>query len=94
MPWEKTFDEDSALEVAMNVFWAKGYEEASMSDLIKVMLQVAETGKGLKNKPLRWGALLNGAKNVFQGLVSRCFCNRQASAFAHRYAGIMWPIYN
>ena len=37
MPWEKSFDTDEALEAAMNVFWAKGYEETSMSDLISVM---------------------------------------------------------
>ena len=37
MPWEKSFDEDNALEAAMNVFWAKGYEETSMSDLINAM---------------------------------------------------------
>ncbi len=34
MPWEKTFDEDDAIAKAMKVFWAKGFEPASMADLI------------------------------------------------------------
>jgi len=34
MPWEKTFDEDDAIVKAMNVFWEKGYEPASIADLI------------------------------------------------------------
>lgn len=35
MPWEKSFDTDEVLDNAMSVFWAKGYEVTSMSDLIK-----------------------------------------------------------
>ncbi|MCP4287217.1 MAG: TetR/AcrR family transcriptional regulator [Gammaproteobacteria bacterium] len=35
MPWEKSFDEDVALEKAMNVFWEKGFEPASIADLLK-----------------------------------------------------------
>ena len=35
MPWEKSFDEEVALEGAMHVFWGKGYEAASITDLIK-----------------------------------------------------------
>ncbi len=34
MPWEKTFDEDAAVGRAMHIFWEKGYEPASMADLI------------------------------------------------------------
>jgi TetR/AcrR family transcriptional repressor of nem operon len=34
MPWEKTFDEDEAIDKAMHVFWEKGFEPASMADLI------------------------------------------------------------
>ena len=34
MPWEKTFNEDEALGKAMRVFWEKGFEPASMSELI------------------------------------------------------------
>lgn len=37
MPWEKSFDVDRALDRAMRVFWKKGYEAASMSDLIDSM---------------------------------------------------------
>lgn len=35
MPWEKSFDTDEALDRAIGVFWAKGYEVTSMSDLIE-----------------------------------------------------------
>ncbi len=34
MPWQKTFDEDEVVGKAMKVFWKKGYEPASMADLI------------------------------------------------------------
>ena len=33
----KAFDETAALEAAMEVFWAKGYEGASMADLVEAM---------------------------------------------------------
>lgn len=35
MPWEKSFDEDEAVGKAMRVFWAKGFEPASIADLIE-----------------------------------------------------------
>ena len=35
MPWEKSFDEDIAVEKAMQVFWKKGFDSASISDLIE-----------------------------------------------------------
>ena len=34
MPWEKSFDEDIAVEKAMQVFWEKGFDSASIADLI------------------------------------------------------------
>lgn len=34
MPWEKSFDEDEIVGKAMNIFWKKGYEPASMAELI------------------------------------------------------------
>ena len=34
MPWEKSFDEEAAIDSAMEVFWAKGFESASIADLI------------------------------------------------------------
>jgi len=37
MPWEKSFNTDSALERAMEVFWAKGYSATSMADLTHAM---------------------------------------------------------
>ncbi len=44
MPWEKSFDEDVALDKAMQVFWAKGFEPASISALL--------TGTGLNRGSL------------------------------------------
>lgn len=35
MPWEKSFNEEDALEKAMQVFWEKGFESASIADLIE-----------------------------------------------------------
>lgn len=35
MPWEKSFDIDEAVDRATEVFWAKGYEAASLADLLK-----------------------------------------------------------
>lgn len=35
MPWEKSFDEEDVLEKATSVFWSKGYEATSMSDLLE-----------------------------------------------------------
>ena len=34
MPWEKSFDEETAVESAMQVFWEKGFEPASIADLL------------------------------------------------------------
>lgn len=35
MPWEKSFKEEEAVGKAMELFWEKGYEPASISDLIE-----------------------------------------------------------
>ncbi len=37
MPWEKTFDLDEAVDRAMVVFWRKGYDATSMTDLLEAM---------------------------------------------------------
>lgn len=37
MPWEKSFDIDAAIQEAMVVFWRKGYEATSITDLTKAM---------------------------------------------------------
>ena len=34
MPWEKSFDEEDAIAKAMKVFWEKGFEPASITDLV------------------------------------------------------------
>jgi TetR/AcrR family transcriptional regulator, transcriptional repressor for nem operon len=35
MPWEKSFDEEATLEKAMHVFWEKGFDSASITDLLE-----------------------------------------------------------
>lgn len=35
MPWEKSFDEEAALEKAVQVFWSRGFDSASMAELIE-----------------------------------------------------------
>jgi TetR/AcrR family transcriptional repressor of nem operon len=37
MPWEKQFDPDHALQKAMEIFWARGYDATSMQDLVEGM---------------------------------------------------------
>lgn len=36
MPWEKSFDVDTAISNAMVLFWQKGYAESSMAELLSV----------------------------------------------------------
>ena len=35
MPWEKRFDEEEILDKAMELFWQRGYQAVSMSDLVE-----------------------------------------------------------
>ena len=35
MPWEKSFDEEKAIENAMILFWEKGYTDSSMANLLE-----------------------------------------------------------
>ena len=34
MPWQKRYDEAEVIDRAMNLFWVRGYEATSMSDLV------------------------------------------------------------
>jgi len=55
MPWEKSFNVDTAIEDAMQVFWDKGYEQTSVTDLL--------AGTGL-NKGSLYNAF-GGKKQLF-----------------------------
>lgn len=44
----RSFDSDAALQAAMGVFWAKGYEGASLQDLMQAM--------GIRNTPSLYAA--------------------------------------
>lgn len=35
MPWVKSFDEEQAVDQAMHVFWKKGFDSASITDLLQ-----------------------------------------------------------
>ncbi|GAB3531999.1 TetR/AcrR family transcriptional regulator [Photobacterium alginatilyticum] len=35
MPWEKSFDEDAAVDKAMHLFWERGFEPTSLANLIE-----------------------------------------------------------
>lgn len=68
MPWEKSFDEETAVENAMQVFWEKGFEPASIADLL------AETG-------LNKGSLYNafgGKQQLFVRALQKYDRERQA----------------
>ncbi len=67
MPWEKSFDEKDALDKAMQVFWQKGFEPASIADLLE------ETG-------LNRGSLYNafgGKQQLFIKALQRYDQDRQ-----------------
>lgn len=70
MPWEKSFDENEVLRKAMLVFWEKGFDSASIADLVE--------GTGI-NK----GSLYNaygGKHNLFvQALLKYDQDNRRAT---------------
>jgi len=72
MPWEKSFDEEAALEKAMHVFWSKGYDSASMAELIE------QTG-------VNRGSLYNafgGKKPLFVRALLKYDRERQKTTFA------------
>ncbi len=68
MPWEKSFDEETAIENAMQVFWEKGFEPASIADLLE--------GTGLNR-----GSLYNafgGKQQLFVKALQKYDQDRQA----------------
>lgn len=73
MPWEKTFDENDAIEKAMRVFWEKGFESASIADLIagtginRGSLYNAFGGK----RPLFVKALLKYEQDIRRSMLAR-----------------------
>lgn len=69
MPWEKSFDTDEALDRATDLFWAKGYESASLSDLIETM--------GI-NKGSLYNAYGNKNELFIKALVRYCEINQQS----------------
>lgn len=69
MPWEKSFDTDEALSRATDLFWAKGYDASSLSDLIKTM--------GI-NKGSLYNAYGNKNELFIKALVRYCEINQQS----------------
>lgn len=68
MPWVKSFDEETAVENAMRVFWKKGFEPASIADLLE--------GTGLNR-----GSLYNafgGKQQLFVRALQKYDRDRQA----------------
>ncbi len=56
MPWEKSFDENAVIEQIMEVFWEKGYEATSISDITEAT--------GLKRGSL-YNAFGDGKQELF-----------------------------
>ena len=56
MPWEKSFDESDVIDQVMEVFWEKGYEATSISDLTEAT--------GLKRGSL-YNAFGDGKQELF-----------------------------
>ena len=56
MPWEKSFDESDVIDQVMEVFWEKGYDATSISDLTDAT--------GLKRGSL-YNAFGNGKQELF-----------------------------
>lgn len=72
MPWEKSFDEEVAIDKAMQVFWQKGFESTSINDL----LDVTELNRGsfynaFKSKRQLFEKALVKYDIIRQGIVKR-----------------------
>src|SRR5260370_42177430 len=78
----RAFDPETALECAMHVFWAKGYEGASLSDLTQAMRI---------NRPSLYAAFGN-KEQLFRKVLDRYMDGRLlilAKLWRHRRRG-MW----
>lgn len=73
MPWEKSFDLDDAVDRAQNVFWAKGYEATSLTDLT--------TGMGI-NKGSLYNAF-GSKKGLFTSALLKYDRDNRQKALTH-----------
>ncbi len=77
MPWVKSFDEEQAVDQAMQVFWLKGFDSASITDLLR--------GTGL-NKGSLYNAF-GGKRQLFVRTLEKYDRERRQALLAQLEAG-------
>ena len=82
MPWEKSFDESDVIDKVMNVFWDKGYEATSISDLTEAT--------GLKRGSL-YNAFGDGKQELFFRSLQK-YDTEQRAAILKQLEAIESPI--
>ena len=82
MPWEKSFNESDVIESVMDVFWNKGYEATSISDLTEAT--------GLKRGSL-YNAFGDGKQELFF-LSLQKYDQEQRAVFLKQLEAIESPI--